>query len=288
MIPLDASVGKGLMFIRHAKLTPRFENDRLVVSTSEIDEIFRERQIKDTELGEDLANMVGDLRMCIWEANYIDWLATVIHRAKYSKFFSEPSKAIRLRAQYLGQIVSIRSGSGGTPDLEGQERDSLTYLFRRACGKLNRSESAVTEAIRQCINKKPSKDANEILILEKTGQRCGLFERILTDTRHLKECIPTQFIPFQAYIRKALGEFTRARSKGRALCWVNVDGSSTLLQKQPTENGPVVQIGKRTETGARIPVYGENKRGMKENKQKVDVKSGGLKNNGNISQGSKA
>ncbi|KAG0127431.1 hypothetical protein HOY82DRAFT_613603 [Tuber indicum] len=273
-VTVDALVAKSLAFIRLAKLTPRFCNHGLVANTQEIAAIYRERQIKDGKLEEDLANMVGDLRMCIWEANYIDWLAMVIHRAKYSKFFSEPSKAIRLRAQHLGEIVSIRSGSGGTPDSEGQERDSLTGLFRRACAELNQSESAVTEAIMKCINKKPSRDANEILILEKTERWAGLSEKILRDTRHLKECIPTEFIPFQAYIREALREFTRARSKGCVPGWVNADGSSGLVQKESSENRPVLQTGKKTETGARL--YGENKRDMKENKR-VDVESGDLK-----------
>src|SRR5437588_5963502 len=164
MLTVDTSVGESLMFIRFAKLTPRFENDLLVVSTKGIAESYRERQTKDGEFESPLATMVSHLRMCIWEANYVDWLATVIYRAKYSKFFSEPSKATKLRARNLLQIVSPGSDAKGkTPDFVGQEKEYLNGLFREACAKLHRSESAVTEAIQQCLSKKPSKDANEIL-----------------------------------------------------------------------------------------------------------------------------
>lgn len=143
------------MFIRFAKLTPRFEDDDdIVVSTKEIAESYQERQTKDGELDTALAAMVCDLRMCIWEANYIDWLATVIHRAKYSKFFSEPSKATKLQAQYLAQVASGRLDLQTTMLGLEPEKDSQAGLFRRACAHLNQSESAVLEAIRQCVNKK--------------------------------------------------------------------------------------------------------------------------------------
>ncbi|PWW78496.1 hypothetical protein C7212DRAFT_343197 [Tuber magnatum] len=285
MITVGTSIGESLMFIRLAKLTPRFEDDDdLVVSTKEIAESYQERQIKDGRLEPALATMVAHLRMCIWEVNYIDWLATVIYRAKYSKFFREPSKATRLQARYLAQAISIRSDSGATtPGLDGKEQASQTGLFRRACAELNRSESAVYEAIQQCINRKASKDVNDILILEKTKQWGELYERILRDTRHLKECIPTQFIPFHAYVRGALEEFTRAYSSGCISSGMKPGAGSTLARKQPSENRRTVQTGNKTGTGA--PVCDENEREMREDRQVVDVESGGLENGGNIGRG---
>ncbi|RPB01729.1 hypothetical protein L873DRAFT_597559 [Choiromyces venosus 120613-1] len=287
MRTVDTSISESLMFIRFAKLTPRFENDQLVVSTKDIAESYQERQKRDGELDLALATMVSHLRMCIWEANYVDWLATVIYRAKHSKFFTEPSKATKAEARNIAHNVSIRSDSKETtPGLEKQDQDSLTGLFQRACAELNRSESAVSEAIHQCINKKASKDSNEILVLEKTEQWGELYERIRRDTKHLKECIPTQFIPFQSYLRGALNEFTPVYFKECTLSWTKPGAGFKLAQKQSNENRALVQTGKNIEMIARS--YDEKKRDMKENKQKVDVKSGGFKNKVNISRGLKA
>ncbi|CUS09346.1 unnamed protein product [Tuber aestivum] len=272
MRTVDNSVGEGLMFIRFAKLTQRFENGDIVVSTKEIAESYQERQTKDGELDTALATIVGDLRMCIWEANYTDWLATVIHRAKYSKFFSEPSKATKLQARHLSQVAS------GRLDLEAailgleREQDSQANLFRRACAHLNQPESAVFEAIRQCIDKKASKDANEILALEKTERWGELYGRILRDTRNLQECIPTRFIPFQEHVRGALREFTRAHSMGCART-ARHGASYALAQKRSNENRHPMQTEEWTGAGA--PMYGESRREMKENNQKVDARLAG-------------
>jgi len=72
MPTVDSSVAQSMMFISFAKLTPRFENDVLVVSTEEITESYQEYPTRDGVLMPALATMVANLRMSIWEGNCIN------------------------------------------------------------------------------------------------------------------------------------------------------------------------------------------------------------------------
>lgn len=269
MHSVDASVGQSLMFLRFARLTARFQEASIVVSTEDIVERYAERQVKDRKLDPALASMVQDLRLCIWEANYVDWVATVVSRAKNCKVLSDPSKAARAKASAMVKAISV-ARQAGAASYQGAgnqvtEPHIRLDLLGQAAAELGRPMEGVVTTINRCMQRsKMSKDDNEVTMLQANGRWDELYEKMLQDSAYMRECTPTQFIPFQAYITAAIDSFTADYFRQFTVSL----GSRPLAELPASGNSrsPIRRNGKRD---APKPETREGAHGEKENKTKI-------------------